>query len=182
MTMMTRGDGGGWYLHARYYVTPHLATAASILIFLHKNKNQFFFLFESITFPNRYDNSCTPCKLRPGPWFQYYEAPPSLVDGLGYMNSLFTMFFSLECILKVAAFGIKVQSSSGMNISFLFSTPELKLNLFNFFLALLFRLSLLTFLFFSWPQILSCLKNRFSNLMAHDRRKEKLLIRRSIKQ
>ncbi len=44
-----------------------------------------------------------------GTWLlQYYEAPPSLVDGLGYMNSIFTMFFSLECILKVAAFGIKV--------------------------------------------------------------------------
>ena len=39
---------------------------------------------------------------------QYYEAPPALIDVLGYMNSIFTMFFSLECILKLAAFGIKV--------------------------------------------------------------------------
>ena len=41
---------------------------------------------------------------------QYYEAPPALVDILAYMNLIFTMLFSLECILKLAAFGIKVHS------------------------------------------------------------------------
>ena len=41
---------------------------------------------------------------------QYYEAPPALADILAYMNLIFTMLFSLECILKLAAFGIKVHS------------------------------------------------------------------------
>ena len=48
--------------------------------------------------------------LRPLP--QYYEAPPALADILAYMNLIFTMLFSLECILKLAAFGIKVHSYS----------------------------------------------------------------------
>ena len=39
---------------------------------------------------------------------QYYEAPAALADILAYMNLIFTMLFSLECILKLAAFGIKV--------------------------------------------------------------------------
>ncbi|XP_059351423.1 voltage-dependent calcium channel type A subunit alpha-1-like isoform X2 [Daphnia carinata] len=38
---------------------------------------------------------------------KYYEAPPALADILAYMNLIFTMLFSLECILKLAAFGIK---------------------------------------------------------------------------
>lgn len=51
---------------------------------------------------------------------QYYEAPPALADILAYMNLIFTMLFSLECILKLAAFGFKVLETPPFLLMLLF--------------------------------------------------------------
>ena len=39
---------------------------------------------------------------------QYYEASDYFLDSLTVMNSIFTMLFLFECLLKIAAFGVKV--------------------------------------------------------------------------
>jgi hypothetical protein len=83
---------------------------------------------------------------------QYYEAPPALVDILAYMNLIFTMLFSLECILKLAAFGIKVHSyylrrSKASTSSIHLHTPCRWL--FHYYLLYILTYILFTFVRFS---------------------------------
>lgn len=41
--------------------------------------------------------------------FQYYSAPPAYEAVLKHLNTAFTVLFSVECILKILAFGFLVR-------------------------------------------------------------------------
>lgn len=41
--------------------------------------------------------------------FQYYSAPPAYDAVLKHLNTAFTVIFSVECILKIMAFGFLVR-------------------------------------------------------------------------
>lgn len=42
-------------------------------------------------------------------YFQYYSAPPAYEAVLKHLNTAFTVIFSVECILKIMAFGFLVR-------------------------------------------------------------------------
>lgn len=46
-----------------------------------------------------------PCVV----YFQYYSAPPAYEAVLKHLNTAFTVIFSVECILKIMAFGFLVR-------------------------------------------------------------------------
>ncbi|KAF3823334.1 hypothetical protein GH733_010770 [Mirounga leonina] len=50
---------------------------------------------------------------------KYYSAPCTYELALKYLNIAFTMVFSLECVLKIIAFGFLLVNTSGFNMSFL---------------------------------------------------------------
>lgn len=54
-------------------------------------------------------------RLTPAPsglYFQYYSAPPAYEAVLKHLNTAFTVLFSVECILKIMAFGFLVRGST----------------------------------------------------------------------
>ena len=48
---------------------------------------------------------------------QYYKQPELLADVLHYMNTTFTGLFSLECMMKLHAYGVKVITESSCSIA-----------------------------------------------------------------
>lgn len=48
---------------------------------------------------------------------QYYSAPCTYELALKYLNIAFTMVFSLECVLKVIAFGFLVRQGAYLGAS-----------------------------------------------------------------
>ncbi len=47
-------------------------------------------------------------------YFQYYSAPPTYDAVLKHLNTAFTVLFSVECILKIMAFGFLVREKSNI--------------------------------------------------------------------
>ena len=45
----------------------------------------------------------------PHPPFQYYRSPPAYNDVLTYANTTFTALFTVESIMKIIAFGLRVR-------------------------------------------------------------------------
>lgn len=56
--------------------------------------------------------SCGFCPTVPLFYFQYYSAPPAYEAVLKHLNMAFTVIFSVECILKIMAFGFLVRFKS----------------------------------------------------------------------
>lgn len=51
-------------------------------------------------------------------YFQYYSAPPAYDAVLKHLNTAFTVLFSIECVLKILAFGFLVREKSDINLKF----------------------------------------------------------------
>ena len=47
-------------------------------------------------------------------YFKWYNQHEQLIRILKYLNIAFTTLFSIECLLKIIAFGIKVSATSSI--------------------------------------------------------------------
>lgn len=70
--------------------------SGNIPLFLNPTQTAHFLLFK-------------PCRLS---FFQYYSAPPAYDSVLKHLNTAFTVLFSVECVLKILAFGFLVREKS----------------------------------------------------------------------
>ncbi|KZS08154.1 putative Voltage-dependent calcium channel type D subunit alpha-1 [Daphnia magna] len=72
--------------------------------------SSFFFTF---SYPNKNKN---PAGVYVGARYrlQYYKQSVLYKETLHYMNTAFTALFSIECMLKIISFGVRVSRSSAM--------------------------------------------------------------------